>query len=137
MSLLCTAISAIKLWAFQQLQGQKEFYYKCVPLIIWSMTELSVGIVVANLPPLRKSFDSLLRSILPTSLSHTRDSMRFKDLHLPAYFSRNTARDRASGGIGKSHTAVLATIDTNEEAIMRDIDTAESQKGDIAMFASR
>ncbi|EDU49476.1 hypothetical protein A1F94_009149 [Pyrenophora tritici-repentis] len=43
MSLLCTAISAIKLWAFQQLQGQKEFYYKCVPLIIWSMTELSLA----------------------------------------------------------------------------------------------
>jgi hypothetical protein len=29
------------------------------------MTEVSVGIVVANLPPLRKSFDRIFRRVLP------------------------------------------------------------------------
>lgn len=37
-------------------------------MTIWSMTEVAIGIVVANLPPLRKSFDAMLRRIIPASL---------------------------------------------------------------------
>ena len=40
-----------------------------VELTIWSATELSVGILIASLPPLRKQFDSLFRLILPTTFA--------------------------------------------------------------------
>ncbi|KAF2826691.1 hypothetical protein CC86DRAFT_291449, partial [Ophiobolus disseminans] len=66
MSLVCTTISALKLWDFQRIQNQKEIYYEFVTLSIWSITEVAIGIVVANLPPLRKSFDGLFKlSSLP------------------------------------------------------------------------
>ncbi|KAF1832844.1 hypothetical protein BDW02DRAFT_528991, partial [Decorospora gaudefroyi] len=63
----CTTISAIKLWDFQRIQGVKEVYYESATLSIWSMTEVSLGIVVANLPPLRKSFDGLLKHVISGS----------------------------------------------------------------------
>jgi len=40
-----------------------------VNLTIWAATELSVGILIASLPPLRTQFDKLFRKILPTRLS--------------------------------------------------------------------
>ena len=38
-------------------------------LTIWSATELSVGILIASLPPLRKQFDQMFRYILPTTFT--------------------------------------------------------------------
>ncbi|KAH7067877.1 hypothetical protein FB567DRAFT_541392 [Paraphoma chrysanthemicola] len=71
MSLICTTISALKLWDFQRIQGVKEVYYESVTLSIWGMTEVSAGIVVANLPPLRKSFDSFFKHIAFSVASNT------------------------------------------------------------------
>lgn len=36
-------------------------------MTIWSATELSVGILIASLPPLRKVFDKMFRQILPST----------------------------------------------------------------------
>lgn len=40
-----------------------------VNLGIWSSAELSIGILIASLPPLRKAFDSLFQMILPSTLT--------------------------------------------------------------------
>ncbi|KAH8716800.1 hypothetical protein GQ44DRAFT_742393 [Phaeosphaeriaceae sp. PMI808] len=39
-----------------------------INLSIWSQCELSLGILVASLPPLRKAFDHVLQRILPSTL---------------------------------------------------------------------
>jgi hypothetical protein len=49
------------------LRKTKDPTWDGVNLTIWSATELSVGILIASLPPLRTQFDKFLRRILPTS----------------------------------------------------------------------
>ena len=41
--------------------------FDSVNLTIWSATELSVGILIASLPPLRKQFDKLFKLIVPST----------------------------------------------------------------------
>lgn len=38
-------------------------------LTIWSSAELSIGILIASLPPLRKAFDAFFRRILPSTFN--------------------------------------------------------------------
>jgi hypothetical protein len=90
----CTTISAIKLWDFQRIQDLKEVYYESVTLSIWSMTEVSVGIVVANLPPLRKFFDRFLNHIVSGSFTSKVD---FPSLHLSTYRSKNDRKSMTDG----------------------------------------
>ena len=42
-----------------------------VNLSIWSQTELSIGILIASLPPLRKAFDSFFEKILPSTITNS------------------------------------------------------------------
>jgi hypothetical protein len=56
------------------------------------MAEVASGIVVANLPPLRKSFDTLFRHVLPSTASN---NIRFS---LATYTSQN-ARPKGDGDI--------------------------------------
>lgn len=43
-----------------------------VNLGIWSSAELSIGILIASLPPLRKAFDHFFQKILPSTITHTK-----------------------------------------------------------------
>lgn len=45
-------------------------------LSIWSSTELSVGVLIASLPPLRKQFESLCQRFLPPSIMGSKTRMR-------------------------------------------------------------
>jgi hypothetical protein len=58
------------------------------------MSEVTAGIVVANLPPLRKSFESLLRRVIPSAgsdaiLSRNKSlNFKFESYDLPTYHSQ-------------------------------------------------
>jgi hypothetical protein len=73
------------------------------------MAEVTAGIVVANLPPLRKSFDNLFKHILPSAgsnnaLSRHRSSVHKLDSYnLPTYHAQITR----SRGDGESDKAIL------------------------------
>ncbi|CAO2649879.1 Nn.00g011710.m01.CDS01 [Neocucurbitaria sp. VM-36] len=43
-----------------------------INLGIWSQAELSIGILIASLPPLRKPFDSLFKKILPSTMTKSK-----------------------------------------------------------------
>jgi hypothetical protein len=94
---------------FQRIQYKKEIYYESVSLSIWSMSEVTAGIVVANLPPLRKSFDDLLKHVIPSTgsnnvLSRNRSlNHKFESYHLPTYHSQINR----SKGDGDSDKAIL------------------------------
>jgi hypothetical protein len=94
---------------FQRIQNKKEAYYESVTLSIWSMSEVTAGIVVANLPPLRKSLESLLKRVIPSAgsddiLSRNKSlNYKFESYNLPTYHSQiNRSR-----GDGDSDKAIL------------------------------
>ncbi|KAF2627376.1 hypothetical protein BU25DRAFT_469124, partial [Macroventuria anomochaeta] len=60
-----TVCSIFKTIELRALRKTKDPTWDGVNLTIWSATELSVGILIASLPPLRKVFDKMFRRILP------------------------------------------------------------------------
>lgn len=67
-----TICSAMKTRELGALTKTKDPTWDGVNLAIWSATELSVGILIASLPPLRKVFDSFFRALLPTIRTKTK-----------------------------------------------------------------
>lgn len=66
----------MKTTEFSALKKTRDPTWDGVNLSIWSATELSVGILIAALPPLRKQFDKFFRSILPNTLGGTRSKSK-------------------------------------------------------------
>jgi hypothetical protein len=68
------------------------------------MAEVAAGIVVANLPPLRKSFDKIFRRVIPSIASN---NIRFS---LATYHSQSLRPK----GDGESDKAILDDIELDE-----------------------
>ncbi|KAF2708442.1 hypothetical protein K504DRAFT_535041 [Pleomassaria siparia CBS 279.74] len=68
LSIMATVCSIFKTYELSSLAKTNDPTWDGVDLTIWSATELSVGILVASLPPMRKQFDKLFRYILPTTM---------------------------------------------------------------------
>lgn len=110
---------------FQKLQGQAEAYYESVSLSIWSITEISIGIVVANLPPLRKSFDGMFKHILPDSVtdkvfSGKPSQGQGQSYNLPTYRSQVTRRSTIEAMTGRS--ARQTKDNESDKAILEDLE---------------
>jgi len=54
-------------------------------LVIWSGVELSVGIFIAALPPLRKQFDSLFRRMMPSNFLSSKPKSQGPNGVIPLY----------------------------------------------------
>ncbi|RAR01775.1 paraben-hydrolyzing esterase precursor [Stemphylium lycopersici] len=67
--LITTTISALKLYEMKSLAKSKDPSYESVNLSIFAIAEVFVGAFTASLPPLRKTFESTLRKVLPFSLT--------------------------------------------------------------------
>jgi hypothetical protein len=59
--------------------------WESTDLVIWSGVELSVGILIAALPPLRKQFDSLFRRVMPSTFLNSRPRTRAASGAIPLY----------------------------------------------------
>ncbi|KAI8931672.1 hypothetical protein NX059_011319 [Plenodomus lindquistii] len=134
MSLLCTSISALKLWDFQRIQGATEPYYDSVTLSIWSMAEVAIGIVVANLPPLRKSFDGLFRHISATvsnriTRTHHSDVNGF-DFNLPSYTTHHPRQSTAEGVTGRVTKKYTKDDDESDMAILSGVGEGDCKESD-------
>ncbi|KAF2849533.1 hypothetical protein T440DRAFT_555830 [Plenodomus tracheiphilus IPT5] len=129
MSLLCTTISALKLWDFERIQGVTEPYYESVTLFIWSMTEVAIGIVVANLPPLRKSFDGLFRHVSSTvtnKISRTKNSgMNGFDLNLSNYNSHSHRQNTMEDITGSASRLRSTADDQSDKAILSGLEEGD------------
>lgn len=66
---ICSIFKTIEL---KSITSTKDPTWSGVNLGIWSAAELSIGILIASLPPLRKAFDGLFQKILPSTIAHTR-----------------------------------------------------------------
>jgi hypothetical protein len=63
---ICSIFKTIELKSITKTQDPT---WDGVSLTIWSSSELSIGILIASLPPLRKAFDHLFKKILPSTLT--------------------------------------------------------------------
>lgn len=97
-----------------------------VPLGIWSSAELSIGILIASLPPLRKAFDSLFSKILPSTLNPSRTpnsaygygrSTNGNHIRLDTYEQNKRSKGTHKGHQGES---VLDSDSESERAILED-----------------
>lgn len=63
-----TTISALKLYEMKSLYSSPDPTWTGVNLSIFAVAEVFVGAFTASLPPLRKTFETLLRRVLPESI---------------------------------------------------------------------
>lgn len=61
--------------------------YTAVPLSIFSQTEVCAGMITSCLPPLRKTFENLLKRVLPESVVGS-SKTKGNSYALPAYGSQ-------------------------------------------------
>ena len=87
-----TAISAMKLHEVKFLYSSSDPTYTSVNLSIFATSEVFVGAFTASLPPLRKTFETLLHRVLPES------------------FTGSTARSRKSVGKGTGNSYVMKEV---------------------------
>ncbi|KAF2027633.1 hypothetical protein EK21DRAFT_102349 [Setomelanomma holmii] len=71
MALVGTGISIAKIPTTFRFLRTKEMMWDAIDLSICSINEVCVGIIVANLPPLRKIILGLLSNILPANFANT------------------------------------------------------------------
>ncbi|KAF2036526.1 alpha/beta-hydrolase [Setomelanomma holmii] len=72
LGLTTTTISALKLYEMKALNESPDPTYTSVNLSIYAIAEVFVGVFTACLPPLRKTFDDVLRKVLPAGMVSSR-----------------------------------------------------------------
>ncbi|KAI2484012.1 NAD-binding protein [Pyrenophora tritici-repentis] len=93
-------------------------------LSIWSATELSVGILTASLPPLRKQFEGLTQKILPSSFLKGRSKPTGQVM--PLYVSKPaTVNGKPKGN--QSQDVMRGDDSESQRHILRE----QSSKGDV------
>jgi hypothetical protein len=115
-----TACSVAKTIELAPLSTTKDPTWDGVNLTIWSANELSVGVLIASLPPLRKQFDMIFRKLLPTTLRGTR-SKQPNSIPLYNVSKQFTIGTRPSGKTGDD-TSKLYEDDSSEKGILPDSD---------------
>ncbi|KAJ6285827.1 hypothetical protein J3E71DRAFT_210178 [Bipolaris maydis] len=69
LSIPATICSIFKTIELKTIVSTRDPTWDGVPLTVWSGAELSLGIIIASLPPLRKAFDHFFSKILPSTLT--------------------------------------------------------------------
>jgi hypothetical protein len=113
-----TACSIAKTIELASLSTTKDPTWDGVNLTIWSANELSVGILIASLPPLRKQFDKIFRKFLPTTLRGSRSK---QPNGIPLYnVSKQFAVSTRPTGKSGDHISKLYDDDSSEKGILPD-----------------
>jgi hypothetical protein len=133
----CATISALKLWDFKRIEGRKETYYEAISLSVWSSTELSIGIVVANLPCLRKYLDGWFSKVLPGSFSKSgtggfsgNKSGNSHGYNLPALRSSINKPDGLGGKGERLHSRDDLGDGDSDKAILEEADREDNSGAD-------
>lgn len=93
------------------LSKTKDPTWDAVDLSIWAATELSIGVLVASLPPLRKQFDNFFRKFISSTGTHSRQRSS-----MPMY---NMSKPQTIGSRSRKGTQV-AMDDDSERSILPD-----------------
>ncbi|KAF1944047.1 hypothetical protein EJ02DRAFT_464563 [Clathrospora elynae] len=94
-----TAVAIVKTMQLSASTKTRDPTLETTHLAIWSTTELSIGVLIASLPPLRNQLDALLRRILQTTLIRSKSKSRETGGGMPLYnVSKPFATNTRSGG---------------------------------------
>ncbi|KAH6864661.1 Alpha/Beta hydrolase protein [Alternaria alternata] len=118
--LITTTISALKLYEMKSLNESPDPTYSAVNLSVFAIAEVFVGVFTACLPPLRKTFENLLRKVLPTSITGGSGKGSRQ-----SYALQNTGPQMS----GKSSKRKHDTDDDSELGILPDDEIVSERKG--------
>ncbi|KAF7679772.1 alpha beta-hydrolase [Alternaria burnsii] len=118
--LITTTISAMKLYEMKSLNESPDPTYSSVNLSVFAIAEVFVGVFTACLPPLRKTFENLLRKVLPTSITGGSGKGSRQ-----SYALQNTGPQMS----GKSSKRKHDTDDDSELGILPDGEVVSERKG--------
>ncbi|KAF2027779.1 hypothetical protein EK21DRAFT_71327 [Setomelanomma holmii] len=79
LSIPATICSIFKKAELKAITRTQELTSDGINLSIWSQAELSVGILIASLPPLRTAFDHIISRILPSTLQSSHKKTPYHD----------------------------------------------------------
>ncbi|KAH4131240.1 hypothetical protein HBI81_005840 [Parastagonospora nodorum] len=85
LGLITTTISALKLYEMKSLNSSPDPTYSSVNLSVYAIAEVFVGVFTACLPPLRKTFDGILRKVLPDGLMSSNNTKSRQSYALKAF----------------------------------------------------
>ncbi|KAK7184817.1 hypothetical protein DPSP01_002210 [Paraphaeosphaeria sporulosa] len=106
LGLTATVCSIFKTVELKSLLKTRDPTWDGVNLTIWSATELSVGILVASLPPLRKQFERILRKVLPSTLQTSNKRTPGSHSGIPMYNVSKVTTKRNTRIMGRSDVGI-------------------------------
>ncbi|KAF2002174.1 hypothetical protein P154DRAFT_618904 [Amniculicola lignicola CBS 123094] len=136
LGIVATICSIFKTIELSALRKTRDPTWDGVNLTIWSATELSIGILIASLPPLRKQFDKMFRVILPSSFT-TKNKTPGNSIPLynvsKHHFSKPMGRSELDRDDGSSEHQILpADMDGKiTKTVVHEITTMERETTNV------
>ncbi|KAF1969434.1 hypothetical protein BU23DRAFT_539551 [Bimuria novae-zelandiae CBS 107.79] len=121
LALVGTAISVAKIPTTYHFLRSTEPMSDAVDLSICSINEVAVGIIIANLPPLRKTINNLLAKVLPAKFASTLGMTSRKQSQNPI----------ASVYSSKGHTKLGKSADDESERYILELEDRKAQRTGI------
>ncbi|PSN72643.1 hypothetical protein BS50DRAFT_630650 [Corynespora cassiicola Philippines] len=124
LSIPATVCSIFKTIELRTIVKTQDPTWDGINLSIWSATELSVGILIASLPPLRKAFDRMFQRILPSTItgSHKTPGYGYGHSSNANNIRMNTFQNNRTHKSGHPGESILDNDDESERAILDDDD---------------
>lgn len=124
-----TICSIVKLCELNFLSKGKDPTYDSVDLTIWSAAEVATGMIVSCLPLLRKTFDRLLKHVVPpTTLGSSKDRSTtgrsgVNSFHMVSHLGKPKSHMQISDD--ESERAIFAEQE-NDKGIVKTLDVTIS-----------
>ena len=104
-------------------KGTKQLLWDAVSMTLWATAENTVGIVVANLPLLRKPFEKLYKSWLGSTITGNTNpatpSGTYNSFMMQSHLSRATRKSRGEGLKGYGTRLPGESDDESDKAILQ------------------
>lgn len=121
LSIPATICSIFKTIELKTITQTRDPTWDGVNLTIWSQAELSIGILIASLPPLRKALDGFMKKILPSTLTSSHKTPQYGYGHSASHDIRmNTFQNSKAYHSRIPGESILDRDDESDRAILED-----------------